>query len=631
MALEKINQVNDIKQIPPEEYEQLAGEIREFLIEKISRTGGHLASNLGVVELTMALHLSFELPRDKVVWDVGHQAYTHKLLTGRKSGFDGLRKYGGMSGFPKRKESECDCFDTGHSSTSISAGIGLVAARDLLGADEYVVSVIGDGALTGGMAYEALNNASRLTKNFIIILNDNNMSIAENVGCMSEYLNGLRSYEVYTNLKSGVEQSLNRLPGGVHLANQLKKTKSGIKQLLIPGMLFENMGITYLGPVDGHDISRLLDVLRKAKRVKGAVLVHVLTKKGKGYAPAERHPARFHGAEPFEIETGLPKKKRRKANYQDVFSTCMVKLGQRNEHVVAITAAMPDGTGLKRFKNMYPERFFDVGIAEEHAVTFAAGLAAGGLKPIFAVYSSFLQRAYDQVLHDVCIQNLPVVFAIDRAGLVGSDGETHQGIFDLSYLSAIPNMHIMAPKNKWELSDMLKFAVGFDGPIALRYPRGEAYDGLKEFRSPIVYGKSEVLYEEEDIALLAVGSMVKTAEEVRRRLKEIGYSCTLVNARFVKPIDTEMVRMLAGEHRLLVTMEENVECGGYGEKVLGAAAALRLPVQVLKIAIPDEYVEHGNVEALYEEVGIDAESVTKRIIEKYITAGRRSGEQVRTE
>ena len=631
MALEKINQVNDIKQIPPEEYEQLAGEIREFLIEKISRTGGHLASNLGVVELTMALHLSFELPRDKVVWDVGHQAYTHKLLTGRKSGFDGLRKYGGMSGFPKRKESECDCFDTGHSSTSISAGIGLVAARDLLGTDEYVVSVIGDGALTGGMAYEALNNASRLTKNFIIILNDNNMSIAENVGGMSEYLNGLRTNEVYTNFKSGVEQSLNRLPGGVHLANQLKKTKSGIKQLLIPGMLFENMGITYLGPVDGHDIPRLLDVLRKAKRVKGAVLVHVLTKKGKGYAPAERHPARFHGAEPFEIETGLPKKKRRKANYQDVFSTCMVKLGQRNEHVVAITAAMPDGTGLKRFKNMYPERFFDVGIAEEHAVTFAAGLAAGGLKPIFAVYSSFLQRAYDQVLHDVCIQNLPVVFAIDRAGLVGSDGETHQGIFDLSYLSAIPNMHIMAPKNKWELSDMLKFAVGFDGPIALRYPRGEAYDGLKEFRSPIVYGKSEVLYEEEDIALLAVGSMVKTAEEVRRRLKEIGYSCTLVNARFVKPIDTEMVRMLAGEHRLLVTMEENVECGGYGEKVLGAAAALRLPVQVLKIAIPDEYVEHGNVEALYEEVGIDAESVTKRIIEKYITAGRRSGEQVRTE
>ncbi|MCI9600080.1 MAG: 1-deoxy-D-xylulose-5-phosphate synthase [Lachnospiraceae bacterium] len=621
MALEKINQVNDIKQIPPEEYEVLAAEIREFLIEKISSTGGHLASNLGVVELTMALHLSFDFPKDKVIWDVGHQAYTHKLLTGRKAGFDGLRKYGGMSGFPKRKESECDCFDTGHSSTSISAGIGLVAARDLLGGDEHIISVIGDGALTGGMAYEALNNASRLKKNFIIVLNDNHMSIAENVGGMSEYLNGLRTNEVYTSFKSGVEQSLNRIPGGVHLANQLKKTKSGIKQLLIPGMLFEDMGITYLGPVDGHDITKLLDVFRKARRVKGAVLVHVLTKKGKGYEPAERHPARFHGAEPFDIETGLPKNRRRKANYQDVFSTCMVKLGQRHEHVVAITAAMPDGTGLKRFRNMYPDRFFDVGIAEEHAVTFAAGLAAGGIRPIFAVYSSFLQRAYDQVLHDVCIQNLPVIFAIDRAGLVGSDGETHQGIFDLSYLSSIPNMHIMAPKNKWELSDMLKFAVGFDGPLALRYPRGEAYDGLKEFRSPIAYGKSELLYEEEDIAILAVGSMVKTAEQVRRRLKEIGYSCTLVNARFVKPVDTDMITELSKDHRLLVTMEENVQSGGYGEKVQDWIVQKKLPTAVLNISIPDEYVEHGNVDILYEEVGIDAESVTKRIIEKYIVQG----------
>ena len=618
MALEKINQVNDIKKLEKYEWNLLAEEIREFLIEKISVSGGHLASNLGVVELTMAMHLAFHLPEDKVVWDVGHQAYTHKLLTGRKAGFDELRKYGGMSGFPKRKESDCDCFDTGHSSTSISAGIGLVAARDLLGTDEYVISVIGDGALTGGMAYEALNNASRLTKNFIIVLNDNNMSIAENVGGMSEYLNGLRTNEVYTSFKTGVEQSLNRIPGGVHLANQLKKTKSGIKQLLIPGMLFEDMGITYLGPVDGHDIGRLQDVFRKAKRVKGAVLVHVLTKKGKGYAPAERHPARFHGAEPFEIETGIPRNKRKKANYQDVFSTCMVKLGQRHEHVVAITAAMPDGTGLKRFKNLYPERFFDVGIAEAHAVTFAAGLAAGGLRPVFAVYSSFLQRAYDQVLHDVCIQNFPVVFAIDRAGLVGSDGETHQGIFDLSYLSSIPNMHIMAPKNKWELSDMLKFAVGFDGPIALRYPRGEAYDGLRDFRKPIVYGKSEWIYEEEDIALLAVGSMVKTAEQVRRKLKEIGYSCSLVNARFVKPVDTGILQELAGEHKLFVTMEENVRSGGYGEKVLDYVTGQGLPVQVLNISIPDEYVEHGNVDALYEEVGIDAESVIRRIIEKYI-------------
>ena len=619
MVLEKINQANDIKKIPPEEYEQLAEEIRAFLIGKISRTGGHLASNLGVVELTMALHLSLDLPRDKIVWDVGHQSYTHKLLTGRKAGFDELRKYGGMSGFPKRKESDCDCFDTGHSSTSISAGVGLVAARALRGESGYVVSVIGDGALTGGMAYEALNNASQLKKNFIIILNDNNMSIAENVGGISEYLNGLRTNEVYTNFKSGVEQSLNRIPYGNHLANQLKKTKSGIKQLFIPGMFFEDMGVTYLGPVDGHDIRKLLDVLKKAKRVKGAVLVHVLTKKGKGYEPAERHPARFHGAEPFDIETGLPKNRRKKANYQDVFSTCMVKLGQRNEKVVAITAAMPDGTGLKRFRLNYPDRFFDVGIAEEHAVTFAAGLAAGGMRPIFAVYSSFLQRAYDQVLHDVCIQNLPVVFAIDRAGLVGSDGETHQGIFDLSYLSSIPNMHIMAPKNKWELSDMLKFAVEFDGPVALRYPRGEAYDGLKDFRRPIVYGKSEVIYEEEDIALLAVGSMVKTAEQVRRNLKEIGYSCTLVNGRFIKPVDTDILEELAKDHRLIVTMEENVRSGGFGERVQDYIVDRELPVHVLEITLPDEYVEHGNVSLLYEEVGIDADSVTKRIIEKYIT------------
>lgn len=619
MVLEKINQVGDIKQIPPEEYDTLAEEIRHFLVEKISRSGGHLASNLGVVELTMALHLCFDFPKDKVVWDVGHQSYTHKLLTGRKSGFDELRKYGGMSGFPKRKESDCDCFDTGHSSTSISAGIGLVAARDLQDGDEHVISVIGDGALTGGMAYEALNNASRLKRNFIIILNDNNMSIAENVGGMSEYLNGLRTNEAYTNFKTGVEQSLSRIPGGSHLANQLKKTKSGIKQLFIPGMLFENMGITYLGPVDGHDIGKLQDILNKAKKVKGAVLVHVLTRKGNGYVPAERHPARFHGAEPFDIETGLPLNKKKKANYQDVFSTCMVKLGQRNEKVVAITAAMPDGTGLKRFKNIYPDRFFDVGIAEGHAVTFAAGLAAGGMRPIFAVYSSFLQRAYDQVLHDVCIQNLPVVFAIDRAGLVGSDGETHQGIFDLSYLSSIPNMHIMAPKNKWELSDMLKYAVEFDGPIALRYPRGEAYDGLKEYRRPIEYGKSEVIYEEEDIALLAVGNMVKIAEQVRKNLKEIGYSCTLVNARFVKPIDTEVLGMLSADHKLLVTMEENVRSGGYGEKVMDYVVEQELPVKLLNISLPDEYVEHGNVALLYEEVGIDAQTVTKRIIEKYIT------------
>ena len=619
MALEKINRVNDIKKLEKKEWGSLAEEIRSFLIEKISVSGGHLASNLGVVELTMALHLAFDFPRDKVVWDVGHQAYTHKLLTGRKEGFDELRKYGGLSGFPKRKESDCDCFDTGHSSTSISAGIGLVKARDLQGGTETVISVIGDGALTGGMAYEALNNASQLKSNFIIVLNDNQMSIAENVGGMSRYLNGLRTAEAYTGFKEGLQNTLERIPVfGDGLVRQLKKTKNGLKQLVIPGMLFEDMGITYLGPVDGHNMDQMIRAFNDARRIRHAVLVHVRTQKGRGYAPAERHPARFHGAEPFEIATGLPSHKRTKASYTDIFSTVMRKLGDRDEKVVAITAAMPDGTGLKRFRNMFPDRFFDVGIAEQHAVTFAAGLAAGGLKPVVAVYSSFLQRAYDQILHDVCIQNLHVVFAIDRAGLVGSDGETHQGIFDLSYLSSIPGMTVMAPKNRWELSDMLKFAVQYQGPIALRYPRGEAYDGLAEFRAPVILGKSEILYEEADIALLAVGSMVKTAEQVREILKDAGYNCTLVNGRFVKPIDQKLLEELAERHKLIVTIEENVRSGGYGEKVLNYVNERELPVRVLSAAIPDEYVEHGNVELLYREVGLDVETVAKQVITAYV-------------
>ncbi|MGN0141631.1 MAG: 1-deoxy-D-xylulose-5-phosphate synthase, partial [Roseburia sp.] len=443
MVLERIEKPNDIKNLSEEELKILASEIRTFLIEKISVSGGHLASNLGVVELTMALHLFLDFPQDKLIWDVGHQSYTHKLLTGRKDGFDELRKYGGMSGFPKRKESDCDCFDTGHSSTSISAGLGYASAREITGENYRVVSVIGDGALTGGMAYEALNNAAALKSNFIIVLNDNKMSISENVGGISSYLGGFRTADAYLDLKHGIMNSLNKIPVyGDKVVQKIRKTKSGIKQLLIPGMLFEELGIIYLGPVDGGDIKGIMRLLTEAANVDGPVLVHVVTHKGAGYPPAERHPARFHGTEPFDIETGLPLQNRAKANYTDIFSTVMRKLGDRDEKVVAITAAMTDGTGLKRFHNMFPERFFDVGIAEEHAVTFAAGLAAAGLKPVFAVYSSFLQRAYDQILHDVCIQNLPVVFAIDRAGLVGSDGETHQGIFDISYLSTIPNMTV---------------------------------------------------------------------------------------------------------------------------------------------------------------------------------------------
>ena len=619
MVLEKINQPNDIKNLNEEELKVLADEIREFLINKISVTGGHLASNLGVVELTMALHLALNLPKDKIIWDVGHQSYTHKLLTGRREGFDGLRKYGGMSGFPKRKESECDSFDTGHSSTSISAGLGYAHAREIMGEDYKVVSVIGDGALTGGMAFEALNNAAALKSNFIIVLNDNNMSISENVGGMSSYLSGFRTADAYLGLKTSVMNSLNKIPVyGERMVKRIRKTKSGIKQFLIPGMLFEEMGIMYLGPVDGSDLKGIEKLLKEAMHVDGPVLVHVLTHKGAGYAPAERHPARFHGTEPFEIETGLPSKKRIKANYTDIFSTVMRKLGDRDEKVVAVTAAMADGTGLKRFHNMFPDRFFDVGIAEEHAVTFAAGLAAAGLKPIFAVYSSFLQRAYDQILHDVCIQNLPVVFAIDRAGLVGSDGETHQGIFDISYLSTIPNMTIMAPKNKWELSDMVKYAVDFSSPIAIRYPRGEAYDGLEDYRAPITLGKSECIYEESEIALFALGSMVKVAESVRDALKEKGYACSLINARFAKPLDIELLDSLIAGHKLIVTMEENVINGGMGEHVTEYYhQAENRTIRVLNIAIPDDYVEHGNVDILKKEVGIDAESVTARTIAAY--------------
>ena len=613
MLLEQIRKENDIKNIRKEDWDKLAAEIREFLIEKISVTGGHLGSNLGAVELTMALHLALNLPEDKIVWDVGHQSYTHKLLTGRREGFENLRKYGGLSGFPKRKESECDCFDTGHSSTSISAGLGMVKARDIKGEKNTVVAVIGDGSLTGGMAYEAMNNASRLETNYIIILNDNNMSISENVGGVSKYLNNIRTADKYLNLRDSIYYSLRDKKNGDAVVEFVRRVKSGFKHLVIPGMFFEDMGLTYLGPVDGHDVKAMVKVINEAKKCKKAVLVHVMTNKGKGYEPAERHPARFHGAEPFDIATGLPKNKKLKANYTDVFSTVMIKLGQRNENVVAITAAMPDGTGLKRFQNMYPERFFDVGIAEQHAVTFAAGLAAGGLIPVVAVYSSFLQRAYDQILHDVCIQNLPVVFAIDRAGIVGSDGETHQGIFDLSYLSSIPNMHIMAPKNKWELSDMMKFAVKFGAPIAVRYPRGEAYDGLEEYREPVVYGKSEMIFEEKDIALMAVGSMVKTAVEVREKLKEKGYNVTLVNGRFVKPIDTDMIEKLSENHSLLVTMEENVESGGFGEKVRSYVDERKFTMGVLNICVPDEYVEHGNVELLRKEIGIDSGSIIAKI------------------
>lgn len=616
MILDRIQKANDIKNLTESEIEELRFEIRQFLLESISVTGGHLASNLGVVELTMALHLAFSLPEDKLIWDVGHQAYTHKILTGRKEGFVSLRQYGGMSGFPKSNESDSDCFNTGHSSTSISAGLGLAAAREITGEDYHVVSIIGDGALTGGMAYEALNNASQIKKNFIIVLNDNNMSISENVGGMNMYLSNFRTADAYRDLKMGVMNSLHKVPVvGDKMVKSIRNAKSSIKQLFVPGMFFEEMGIIYLGPVDGSNIKEMVRVFNEAKRVDGPVLVHVMTKKGAGYLPAENNPSRFHGAEPFDIETGLPLKKKEKSSYTDIISQAMCKLAEKEPKIVAITAAMADGTGLTKFAKEYPNRFYDVGIAEQHAVTFAAGLAKAGLKPVFAVYSSFLQRAYDQVLHDVCIQNLPVVFAIDRGGLVGSDGETHQGIFDLSYLSSIPNMTVMAPKNKYELADMMKYAVGFEGPIAVRYPRGTAYDGLKEYRSPIEFGKSEVIKKGSKIAFFALGSMVETAQEVVNRLAEQGVEATLINARFAAPFDKDMVVSLAKEHDILVTLEENVLSGGFGEHVSSFVGEKDLELKVQIVAIPDAYVEHGNVSILKKDIGIDADTIYEKVIE----------------
>lgn len=617
MILETINEPNDIKKVKPADYDLLAAEIRAFLVEHVSRTGGHLASNLGVVELTMALHLALDLPKDKLIWDVGHQAYTHKILTGRKEEFDTLRKYGGLSGFPKRHESEYDSFDTGHSSTSISAGIGYACARDCNHENYNVVSVIGDGALTGGLAWEALNNASSLKGNMIIILNDNEMSIAENVGAISRILGNVRTDEGYNKLKDDVSEVLSRIPKiGDKVVDRIRNTKSGIKQLVIPGMQYEVMGITYLGPFDGHDVNKLVKAINTAKRVKHAVIVHVVTKKGKGYRFAEKNPGYFHGVSPFDVNTGHVLNKKVKPTYTDVFSKKICAMADKNKKIVAITAAMPDGTGLSRFAAMYPDRFFDVGIAEEHAVTFAAGLAAGGMIPFFAVYSSFLQRSYDQILHDVCIQKLPVKFCIDRAGIVGSDGETHQGVFDISFLNTIPNMVIMAPKNAAELEDMLEFMAERSEPVAIRYPRGTVFDELTQYREEIRLGKGEVLHSGGEVAILAIGTMVRDAMKLCEVLEKEGYKPTIVNMRFVKPFDRQLVQNLEKEHRLVVTIEENIETGGFGQSVLSFVNTQKLDLRVLNFALPDAFIPHGTPDQLKHDSGLDCDTIKQIILKE---------------
>lgn len=614
--LDLINGPNDIKEIKPEERKEIAKEIRKFLIEKVSKTGGHLASNLGTVELTIALHLVLDFPKDKLVWDVGHQAYTHKILTGRKAGFDSLRQFEGMSGFPKIKESNCDAFDVGHSSTSISAALGLAKARDLKNENNKIVAVIGDGALSGGMAYEALNNAARLDSNMIIVLNDNNMSITENVGGMANYLGKIRTGNQYRHLKDGVENVIRSVPGvGNRIADKVKRSKDSLKRLFIPGMLFEDMGLTYIGPIDGHNIEHMRKAFVSAMRVKEAVIVHVITKKGKGYSFAEKKPSVYHGVEPFHIKTGENKKQEKILTYTQVFGKKIIELSKKQEDIVAVCAAMPSGTGLMKYRKLFPKRYFDVGIAEEHAVTFAAGMAAGGLHPVVAIYSTFLQRAYDQILHDVCIEKLPVTFAIDRAGIVGSDGETHQGVFDLSYLCNMPNMTVIAPKDGYELETMLEYSVKQPMPIAIRYPRGKVTEAFHEFKAPIQYGKSEILYKESEIVLLAVGSMVETACEVRQKLKENGKKVSVVNVRFVKPIDTKCLEEFTENHSIFVTMEENVERGGFGEKVDHYLQNIgKNHIKVINCSIKDEYIQHGNVDILKKILNLDADSITERIL-----------------
>lgn len=614
-VLSRINANGDIRRIDPADYDQLAWEIRRFLIQKISVTGGHLASNLGAVELTMALHLVFDFSKDRIVFDVGHQSYVHKILTGRKDDFDTLRQHGGLSGFPKRSESVTDAFDTGHASNSVSAALGMACARDLKGDRNAVIAVIGDGASTGGMFFEALNNAGRMKRNVIIVLNDNEMSISRNLSGLSVYLSGLRTASSYTELKDHVKRRLAHLPKiGELIADHLSSVKDGIKNMMIPEMLFENFGVTYLGPIDGTNIAQMVRTFKDARKLQKAVLVHVVTKKGRGYEPAERHPDKFHGIGPFEIETGQLKQPKTKPSWSDVFGQALVEEGSACEKIVAITAAMADGTGLKAFGMRYPRRFYDVGIEEEHAVTFAGGLASQGMIPVVAIYSTFLQRAYDQILEDVCLQNLHVIFAVDRAGLVGHDGETHQGIFDTAFLSQMPNMTVLEPKNAAELKTMLHFAVhAIDGPVAIRYSRGSASTAFADHNEPIEGLHSEILREGKDAALFTLGHLCETGVAICDRLKaEADVDCGLVNVRSIKPMDTAMLSQMAARGPV-ITLEDNIKIGGYGQRAAAWLAEHRPGSRVLVMAVEDQFVPHGSTDELMADLGLDAAHAAKRI------------------
>ena len=611
--LNTINSPEDVKKLSEQQLEQLAQEIRQFMISVISKTGGHLAPNLGVVELTLALHRVFSTPKDKLVFDVGHQAYVHKIITGRREQFPTLRQYGGLSGFPKRSESEHDAFGTGHSSTSISAALGMAVARDLQGEDYDVVAVIGDGSMTGGMAFEGLNNAGDLHKRMIVVLNDNEMSISKNVGAMSEYLYQLRTGETYNKIKSDIEGWLKNMEFGTDVLKAIRRLKGSVKYLMVPSSIFEELGYTYLGPIDGHDLNALQDVFHAAKKIDGPVLVHVLTKKGKGYAPAEESPNKFHGTGPYELETG---KKIANPNapitYTEVFGNTLTDMAKEDKKIVGITAAMPDGTGLSTFAKAHPDRFFDVGIAEQHAVTAAAGMAAAGLKPVAAIYSTFMQRAYDSVLHDICMQNLHVTMCLDRAGLVGDDGFTHHGVFDYAYLRSMPKMTIMAPKDENELRHMLKTALDFNGPVSVRYPRGSGLGvDISSPMEDLPIGKAEVLKEGFDLCFWAIGSMVKPALDAAELLAKEGISAGVVNMRFAKPLDTELLKAHAQRYGKIITLEEGVLAGGVGSAVLEYLNQEELldKCRVLTLGIPDEFILHGDKALLFKDLGLDTPAI----------------------